>query len=119
MPSNRIAVTPPMLADIPGLFDPLRALGLSVDINPGPYPLDAPALARFVGDAPAALIGLDPVDQSLLAACPHLRHVARNGVGMDTVDLDAATRRGVLVTAPYGANIRAIRDAASAVLKAA
>lgn len=104
MPSNRVAVTPPMLADIPGLFDPLRARGLTLAINSGPYPMPDDALARFVGDAPAALIGMDHVSEGLMAACPALRHVARNGVGMDTVDLDAATRHGVLITAPYGAN---------------
>lgn len=110
MPSNRVAVTPPMLADIPGLFDPLRALGLAVDVNPGPYPLDEAGLARFVAAAPAALIGMDPVSEAFLAACSTLRHVARNGVGMDTVDLDAATRRGVLVTAPYGANSTSVAE---------
>ena len=104
MPSKRVVVTPPMLADVPGLFDPLVEQGLQVEVNPGPYPLDDRALADLVGDAWAALIGLDHVSAAFLAACPGLRLVARNGVGMDTVDLDAATERGVLVTAPFGAN---------------
>ena len=66
MPSSRVAVTPPMLADIPGLFDPLRARGLVVDINTGPYPMPDADLARFVGDAPVALIGMDHVGEALV-----------------------------------------------------
>src|SRR5262245_50272590 len=35
--------------------------------------------------------------ESLLAACPALRVIGRHGVGLDTVDIHAATRHGVAV----------------------
>lgn len=37
------------------------------------------------------------VDAALLAAAPHLRVIARAGVGLDNIDLDAARRHGVVV----------------------
>jgi D-3-phosphoglycerate dehydrogenase len=39
-----------------------------------------------------------PVSAAAMAASPGLRVVARMGVGLDNIDVDAATRRGVLVT---------------------
>lgn len=38
------------------------------------------------------------VDEEFLAGVPELRHVARFGAGYDTVDLEACTRAGVVVT---------------------
>lgn len=110
MPSKRIAVTPPMLADQPRLFDPLTARGFIVDINAGPYPLDDHGLAEFIDEAVAAIVGLGQASAEFFAACPDLRIFARNGVGIDNVDLDAATERGVLVTAPLGANSTSVAE---------
>ena len=39
-----------------------------------------------------------PVSAAAIAASPGLRVVARMGVGLDNIDVDAATRHGVLVT---------------------
>ena len=44
------------------------------------------------------------VNQSLLARAPKLRVVGRAGVGVDNVDLDAATQAGVLVMNTPGGN---------------
>jgi D-3-phosphoglycerate dehydrogenase len=38
-----------------------------------------------------------PCTESLMAACPQLKVVGRYGVGLDTVDLPAATRLGICV----------------------
>jgi D-3-phosphoglycerate dehydrogenase / 2-oxoglutarate reductase len=49
-----------------------------------------------------------PVDAALIAAAPKLRVIGRAGVGVDNVDLDAATRAGVtVVNAPTGNTIAA------------
>lgn len=48
-------------------------------------------------DADGILVQYAPVTERVLAALPRLRVVGRYGVGVDTVDVDAATRRGVAV----------------------
>ncbi|MBT8361124.1 MAG: hydroxyacid dehydrogenase [Desulfobacterales bacterium] len=56
-------------------------------------------LLREIKDADTLLIGITPrVTRTLIASAPRLKHVARQGVGVDIVDLSAATDRGILVT---------------------
>jgi D-3-phosphoglycerate dehydrogenase len=49
-------------------------------------------------------------DDAILGACPRLRVVGRHGVGLDTVDLDAATRHGVAVVHAPGSNSQAVAE---------
>jgi len=44
------------------------------------------------------------VDETLMAAAPNLRVIARAGTGVDNVDISAASARGVLVVNAPGAN---------------
>lgn len=110
MSAEKLYVTPPMLARYTSLFDPLRDRGVAVAFNPGPYPLDPLTLAARLDSATIALVGLDRITDNLLEACPSLYHVARNGVGLDNVDLEAATRRGLIVTCPLGANSTSVAE---------
>lgn len=48
-------------------------------------------------DADGILVQYAPVTDRVLAELPRLKAVGRYGVGVDTVDVDAATRRGVAV----------------------
>jgi D-3-phosphoglycerate dehydrogenase len=61
-------------------------------------------LAEAMPGAHAVLVGLEKVDEPLLNAAPDLRVVSRFGVGYDTVDIPACTRRGVVVGVTNGAN---------------
>lgn len=56
------------------------------------------ALTTLVSDANALIVrSKTTVDAKMLAAAPDLRVVARAGVGTDSIDVDAATRQGILV----------------------
>jgi D-3-phosphoglycerate dehydrogenase len=47
---------------------------------------------------------------SLMAACPNLVVIGRHGVGLDTVDIPAATRRGIAVVHAPGSNSQAVAE---------
>jgi D-3-phosphoglycerate dehydrogenase / 2-oxoglutarate reductase len=66
-------------------------------------------LCAIVGDYDALLVRSQvQVDAGLVAAGPRLVVIGRAGVGVDNVDLDAATRAGiVVVNAPTGNTIAA------------
>lgn len=66
---------------------------------------DIPALLTAIRDADALVVRSETeVTEDVLRAAPNLRVVARAGVGVDNIDLDAATRAGVLVLNAPGAN---------------
>ena len=48
--------------------------------------------------------------ESLMAACKQLKVVGRHGVGLDTVDIPAATRLGVAVVHAPGSNSQAVAE---------
>lgn len=111
-PQRRVMVTPSMLAAFDEAFGPLREAGVEVIFNSGHYPMNAVELARFIGDAELAIVGLDTLSAEVFAACPRLKIVARNGIGLDNVDLDAASAHGVTVTVPHGANSISVAELA-------
>src|SRR5690349_7983437 len=79
----------------PGL-DILRSRA-QVDIRRG---LDEAALAQALVDGcyKALVVRSESrVTSRVLSASPHLHVVARAGVGVDNIDVEAATRHGVLV----------------------
>ena len=64
-----------------------------------------------LADADALLVrSAVKVNAELLAKAPRLRAVGRAGVGVDNVDLDAATRAGVLVMNTPGGNAVAVAE---------
>lgn len=66
---------------------------------------DIAALKHAVAEADALVVRSETqVTEDVLAAASRLKVVARAGVGVDNVDLDAATRAGVLVLNAPGAN---------------
>jgi D-3-phosphoglycerate dehydrogenase len=69
----------------------------------------AELLAR-VGGAEALVVGLDPITADVMDAAPRLRVVAKHGVGVDNIDLDAARARGVRVVYAPGSNSRAVAE---------
>lgn len=50
------------------------------------------------------------VDQTLIRACPNLEVIARCGVGLDNVDVAAATARGIKVVNTPGANAGTVAE---------
>src|SRR5438093_4251148 len=58
------------------------------------------------------------VTPDLLAKAPHLRAVGRAGVGVDNIDLQEATRRGVLVMSTPGGNAISVAEHTFALLPA-
>jgi D-3-phosphoglycerate dehydrogenase / 2-oxoglutarate reductase len=81
---------------------------------------DRPALLAAVADADALMVrSATDVDAEVLGAAPRLKVVARAGVGLDNVDVAAATARGVMVVNAPTSNIVSAAEHAVALLLAA
>ena len=68
-------------------------------------------LVKVAAEAQAILFRIRPdCTESLMAACKRLKVVGRHGVGLDTVDIPAATRLGVAVVHAPGSNSQAVAE---------
>jgi D-3-phosphoglycerate dehydrogenase len=81
----------------------LRGAGLEVELGTG---WDRAELEARIAEFDGILIrSATQVDADLLAKADRLRVVARAGVGVDNVDVEAATRRGVVVANAPQSNV--------------
>src|SRR5713101_7579571 len=104
------------------IAEPLAAAGIelfqsqpgwtTIVSNPKEY-------AQHLGEADALLVrSAVQVTKEVLAKAPKLRVIGRAGVGVDNVDLDAATAAGVLVMNTPGGNAASVAEHALAVMLA-
>jgi D-3-phosphoglycerate dehydrogenase len=63
-------------------------------------------------DAVAWIAGVAPITTEMLDLAPNLRIISRYGVGVDSVDLGAAKKHGVLVANTPGANSNSVAELA-------
>jgi len=75
-------------------------------------PLSSQQVADFLPGIDGYIAGLDEIDKQALNAADTLKVIARYGVGIDKVDLDAASDRGIVVTNTPGANSASVAELA-------
>jgi phosphoglycerate dehydrogenase-like enzyme len=79
---------------------------------------ESETIAELAGIQAVLAGGGEPYTERVFAALPELRVVARAGVGYDRVDVQAATRHGVVVTITPTANHEAVAEHTLALLLA-
>lgn len=67
-------------------------------------------LKQILPDIDGTLVGLDQYNEELFSAAPKLKVVAKFGVGVDNIDVDAATRHGVRVVNAPGINSNSVAE---------
>jgi D-3-phosphoglycerate dehydrogenase len=89
--------------DRPGWAAPLQASGIevvegrSIERFPG-QPYSEAELIELVRDADAVLVSSrDRLTRPIIEACPNLRIIAKATIGVEVIDLDAATEHGIVV----------------------
>ena len=97
----KVLISDPMDPKAAEIF---RANGVEVDEKPG---LSKDELKAIIGDYDGlAIRSATKVTAELLDAAPNLKVIGRAGIGVDNVDIPAATARGVVVmNTPFGNSI--------------
>ena len=83
----------------------LQSNTLNIEIVPD---AEGRELANAMAKADVLLHVLHPVTEEMLAAAPKLKLIQKIGVGLDSVDLDAAKARGIAVCNMPGTNTQAV-----------
>jgi D-3-phosphoglycerate dehydrogenase / 2-oxoglutarate reductase len=90
----------------------LEARVAEVRYNDRGRPMSSDELRSELADVDGVIAGVDRYDADVIAAASKLRCIARYGVGTDGIDLEAAARRGIVVTTTPDANANAVAELA-------
>ncbi len=98
-------------------FAPVAVEGIKNEIEKAGFQLallekytEKKQLIEAVADANAVIIRSDKIDAEVLDAAKELKIVVRAGAGYDNVDLEAATKHGVVVMNTPGQNSNAVAE---------
>jgi len=115
----KILVTPRSFGKTdPYAFEILRNAGFDIVVNDSGGILDRDALREKLADCDGVILGVDPLDASVLAGAPKLKVIAKYGVGIDNIDMAECERRGIKVSRTVGANSDAVADYAFSLMMA-
>lgn len=113
---RRILVTPRSLTqehlDNNVQLAPLRDAGFTLVSAPAGRTPSPEELLKLIPGCVGWLAGVEHIPAEVLRAATSLQIIARNGVGTDNIDMDAATRSGVTVTTAAGANAQGVAELA-------
>lgn len=117
--SRRILITPRSLTTggHPALGELERAGYELVFCTPGIQP-DEAELLRVLPGCIGYLAGVERISAQVIETAGDLKVIARNGVGIDNIDLEAAQRAGVAIIRAEGANARGVAELAIALMLA-
>ena len=88
----------------------LEQNGCTVIRSAGDRPLQSAELASLITEADALIAGNDQVDAAVIEAGKKLKIISRYGVGVDNIDLAAATAKEIPVTNTPGTNEHSVAD---------
>lgn len=95
----KIAISTSSFASIDSTpLDLLENKGLDVVSNPFGRKLTEDEIINHLQGRDGLLAGLEPLNSNVFQNCPELKAIARVGIGMDNVDLDAAKIAGIKVS---------------------
>jgi D-3-phosphoglycerate dehydrogenase len=72
--------------------------------------LDGADLVALLRGHDRAIVGLERIDDGILAQVPELKIISKYGVGLDGVDVEAIARRGVKLAWTGGVNRRSVSE---------
>jgi len=107
----QVLISASMIDQNPDSLQAFADAGMSVfHISPADA-RDSEKLTQALSKADGCIIGGYQVSAQIMDQCPQLKVISRTGVGVETVDLEAATRRGIAVTNIAGTDHDAVADA--------
>ncbi len=107
----RVLVTPTSYAQSdPRLRSTLEAQVGDVVYNHVARPLSSAELVALVPGCGGFIAGVDAIDRPVIEAAEQLKVIARYGAGVDNVDLEAARKKGIVVTNTPGANSLSVAE---------
>ena len=107
----RILVTPTSFArNDSSLRAELEATVGEVVYNNTGHSLSSAEVVGIIAGFDGYIAGLDTIDRKVIDAADRLKVIARYGVGVDNIDLEAARAKGIIVTNTPGVNSASVAE---------
>lgn len=75
-------------------------------------PYSKERMLEEIVDTDALIVGLETIDKEIIEKAEKLKVIAKHGVGVDNIDLESASAKGIAVTNAPGTNNDAVADLA-------
>ncbi len=98
MPKRIVVTTAPFGVHDRTPLELAAAAGIELTFNPLDRRLRPSEVLGVIKGFPVVVAGTEPITAEVIAACPELRAICRVGIGLDSVDLIAARRHGIVVS---------------------
>src|ERR1044071_6371815 len=113
MPPLLVAVADSVFPNLDTAREVLSAIGAQLQLAPQATP---EAILRIAAPADALLVTYATITAEMIAQMPRCRIISRFGIGVDNVDIAAATAAGIVVTRVPDYCIDEVSDHAMALL---
>lgn len=92
----------------------LEAIGCEVVLNDFGRPFSVEEFKMIASDADAIIAGNDKVNEEVISSLKKAKVIAKHGVGIDGINIEAAKEHGITVTNAPGTNKEEVADSAMA-----
>lgn len=114
---NKILITPRSLTrEGDPALDKLATEGFELLFSTAGVQPGEDELLSLVPGCAGWLAGVEKISSRVLKAAADLKVISRNGTGIDSIDLDAASRLGITIARAEGANARGVAELAVSLL---
>jgi len=115
----KILITPRSFASISkNPMEMLEGKGYEIIKNETDKPLNNEKMSVLIEDVDGIIIGIDDLNAGIIKQAHNLKVISKYGVGIDNIDIKAATIQGIVVTNTPKANIDAVADLTFALILA-
>jgi len=112
-PWKILVTTAPFGEADPAPLELLKTEGVTFDLNPFGRRFQEDELAEMIGPYHVLIAGTEPITRRVLERAPNLKHISRVGIGLDSVDLNAARELGIQVSYTPDAPAPAVAELAA------
>lgn len=88
----------------------LESRGCNVELFPQGKKISEEELIWSVGEYDAIIVGIEKITRSVIQAAKKLKILTKHGIGVDNIDVKAASSKGIVVTNAPGTNSEAVAD---------
>lgn len=115
----KILITPRSFASISkNPMEMLEEKGYEIIKNETGKPLNNKEMSVLIEDVDGIIIGIDDLNAGIIKQAHNLNVISKYGVGVDNIDIEAATTQGIVITNTPKANIDAVADLTFALMLA-